>query len=113
MKGEIELFGKRVNSKNRIELLMDIGSLIESPSYYGHLTARENLKIFAALLDVPNANIDKVLQFVGMFGWTKEIRMADVYFGVMDINWFFFGLWIGASVVPYLTGRYIFCRKEV
>lgn len=63
-KGEIDIFGKRVNSSNRIQILKHVGSLIESPSYYGHLTARENLKIFAALLDVPAANIEKVLQIV-------------------------------------------------
>lgn len=63
-KGEIDIFGKRVNSKNRIKILRDVGSLIEAPSYYGHLTAKENLKIFAALLDVPGSNIDKVLKIV-------------------------------------------------
>lgn len=63
-KGEIDIFGKRLNPKNRIEILRDVGSLIESPSYYGHLTAKENLKIFATLLDVPSSNIDKVLQIV-------------------------------------------------
>lgn len=63
-KGEIDIFGRRVNSKNRIDILRNVGSLIESPSYYGHLTARENLKIFAALSDVPKANIDKVLEIV-------------------------------------------------
>lgn len=63
-KGEIDIFGERVSSKNRIELLRDIGSLIETPSYYGHLTARENLKIFQTLLDVPAANMDEVLKIV-------------------------------------------------
>ena len=63
-KGEIDIFGKRFNSKNRIEILKDVGSLIESPSYYGHLTARENLKIFAAMLDLPNKNIGEVLKIV-------------------------------------------------
>lgn len=63
-KGEIDIFGKRFNSKNRIEILKDVGSLIESPSYYGHLTARENLKIFATMLDLPNKNIDEVLKIV-------------------------------------------------
>lgn len=63
-KGEIDIFGKRFNSKNRIEILKDVGSLIESPSYYGHLTARENLKIFAAMLDLPDKNIDEVLKIV-------------------------------------------------
>ena len=63
-KGEIDIFGKRFNSKNRIEILKDVGSLIESPSYYGHLTARENLKIFATMLDLPDKNIDEVLKIV-------------------------------------------------
>ncbi len=63
-KGEIDIFGKRVNRKNRIEILREVGALIESPSYYGHLTAKENLKIFATLLDVPHSNIDKVLKIV-------------------------------------------------
>jgi len=54
-----------------------------------------------------------VLQFVGMFGWTKETRMESVYFEVMDIDWMFFGVLIGAGIVMYITGRYIFCRKEV
>ncbi|MDE7259519.1 MAG: ATP-binding cassette domain-containing protein, partial [Lachnospiraceae bacterium] len=36
--GSITLFGMPVNEKNRIKLLADTGSLIESPSYYGHLT---------------------------------------------------------------------------
>lgn len=63
-KGDIYIFGRRLNPKNRIEILRNIGSLIESPSYYGHLTAKENLKIFAALLDVPQKNIDKALSIV-------------------------------------------------
>lgn len=62
--GEIEIFGKTLNSKNRIEILREVGSLIESPSYYGHLTARENLKIFAGLFDLPSSNIEKVLRIV-------------------------------------------------
>ena len=62
--GEIEIFGKRMDSKNRIEILKNVGSLIESPSYYGHLTGYENLKISACLTDAPNANINKVLEIV-------------------------------------------------
>lgn len=63
-RGTIDIFGKRVKAKNRIEILRDIGSLIESPSYYGHLTAKENLKIISTLLDVPESNVDKVLEIV-------------------------------------------------
>lgn len=63
-KGEINLFGKRLTSKNRIDILREAGSLIESPSYYGHLTATENLEIYATLLDVPKSNIEEVLKIV-------------------------------------------------
>lgn len=62
--GEIDIMGKRLTSKTRLELLRDMGSLIESPSYYGHLTAAENLRILQTLLDVPKENIDKVLGIV-------------------------------------------------
>jgi len=62
--GEIDIFGKRLNLKTRMEILTNIGSLIESPSYYGHLTGAENLKILQMLLDVPPSNIDEVLRIV-------------------------------------------------
>ena len=31
--GEIAVFGRRMEGKNRLEILQDVGSLIESPSY--------------------------------------------------------------------------------
>ncbi|HIV85327.1 MAG TPA: ATP-binding cassette domain-containing protein [Candidatus Monoglobus merdigallinarum] len=62
--GEIEIFGKRITSKNRIKVLREIGSLIESPSYYGHLSAAENLRIYQTILDIPKSNIDEVLRIV-------------------------------------------------
>ncbi|NCB37070.1 MAG: ATP-binding cassette domain-containing protein, partial [Clostridia bacterium] len=48
----------------RLSILTDIGSLIESPSYYGHLTGEENLRILCALKNVPIQDIDRVLQIV-------------------------------------------------
>lgn len=62
--GEIDIFGRRLNAKTRSDILKNIGSLIESPSYYGHLTAEENLKILQTLLDMPKENIDEVLRIV-------------------------------------------------
>lgn len=62
--GEIDIFGKRFNPKNRMEILKNIGSLIETPSYYGHLTGKENLEIIQTILKVPKSNIDKVLKIV-------------------------------------------------
>lgn len=66
--GEIEIFGKHFTTKNRIEILKQIGSLIEMPSYYGHLTAKENLKIYTTILDLSQKNIDEVLKIVRLDG---------------------------------------------
>lgn len=63
-KGRISIFGTDFNSKSRINILKNIGSLIESPSYYGHLTASENLKIYSTILNLPDKNIDEVLKIV-------------------------------------------------
>lgn len=62
--GSITLFHMEVNEKNRIRLLKDTGSLIESPSYYGHLTGEENLHILQTLKGCPAENIDEVLEIV-------------------------------------------------
>lgn len=62
--GKIEIFGKVLDGKNRADILAQTGSLIETPSYYGHLSARENLEIFTTILDLPRKNIDEVLKTV-------------------------------------------------
>lgn len=54
-----------------------------------------------------------VLQLVGMFGWTKQTRMENVYFEVMDIDWTFFCIMVIVSVVMYIVGRKMFCESEV
>ena len=62
--GEIRIFGKEAGGRNRIELLKRTGSLIEAPSYYGHLNGRENLQIVQTLKNVPQEEIDEVLRIV-------------------------------------------------
>lgn len=64
--GEVTIGGELVSRKNRIAILKDTGSLIESPSYYGHLTGRENLEIVRTLKKVPEQEITKVLKLVRM-----------------------------------------------
>ena len=64
--GEIRLFGEAMNQRNRLELLRRTGSLIESPSCYGHLTGQENLEIAADLKGVPKRDIDRALDIVGL-----------------------------------------------
>jgi len=54
-----------------------------------------------------------VLQFVGMFGWTKEERYLNVRFEVMNIDWLFFVILIIICVVMYIIGKKLFCKREV
>lgn len=63
--GEILVFGKQFE-KNRVKTLHQIGSMIESPSIYGHLTAIENLKILQKVYQCPKERIQEVLQLVGL-----------------------------------------------
>ena len=69
--GSIEIFGKEFND-HRIESLKKIGSLIEQPSLYGHLTAKENLNIYRKIYAAPKESIDRVLQLVGLEGTGKK-----------------------------------------
>ncbi|OUQ18584.1 ABC transporter ATP-binding protein [Lachnoclostridium sp. An138] len=62
--GKAEIAGKEMNQKNRLEILRETGSLIESPSYYGHLTGRENLEIVRTLKNAPEKEVDQVLKLV-------------------------------------------------
>ncbi|MFT5780598.1 MAG: ABC-type multidrug transport system ATPase subunit [Crocinitomicaceae bacterium] len=65
--GSIEIFGKKIDS-DRIEILKNVGSLIESPSFYAHLTAKANLKILQKIHNCPKERIEEVLEIVGLSG---------------------------------------------
>ena len=62
--GQMWLFNQVMNETNRLSILRQVGSLIESPSYYGHLTARENLEIVRSLRQLPKSEIDAALNTV-------------------------------------------------
>lgn len=62
--GSISIFGQPMTQKNRLALLRQVGSLIESPAYYGHLTAEENLQIIQQLRNLPKKNVQEVLSIV-------------------------------------------------
>lgn len=64
-KGKIEIFGQEMNT-NRCGILSRIGSLIESPSLYGHLTASENLQVYKHVYGVTNERIAEVLKLTGL-----------------------------------------------
>lgn len=64
-KGYIRIFGKDIRN-HRMEILRKVGSLVEYPSYYGHLNAIQNLETSRLLLDVPKSRIDEVLRIVDL-----------------------------------------------
>jgi lantibiotic transport system ATP-binding protein len=64
-RGSIELFGNPLQDR-RSSALARIGSLVEAPSLYLHLTGRENLEVHRRLLDVPANAIARALEAVGL-----------------------------------------------
>ncbi len=61
--GSIHIFDREL-SRYRSHILSQVGAMVESPSYYGHLTGRENLKLTCTLLRIPEAEVDRVLDIV-------------------------------------------------
>jgi len=63
--GRISIFGQ--NIKNHYpKYLKEVGSLIENPSYYGHLTATENLKVWARYYGAKTKRIPELLELVDL-----------------------------------------------
>lgn len=72
--GSIEIFGKKL-AGNRHSILKKIGSLIETPSLYGHLTASENLEVYRRLYGAPTSRVPEVLTVVGLEAvGTKKVK---------------------------------------
>jgi ABC-2 type transport system ATP-binding protein len=64
-RGTISLFGHPLAGE-RIASLRRIGSLVESPSLYLHLTGRENLEVHRRLLGLSKHAIDEALEAVDL-----------------------------------------------
>lgn len=69
--GSITVFGESLED-NRVSILKRIGSLIETPSLYSHLTARENLEVLRKIYRCPKKNIDYALDAVGLSDTAKK-----------------------------------------
>ncbi|ADB38224.1 ABC transporter ATP-binding protein [Spirosoma linguale] len=63
--GEINIFGRPL-AANRLAILRKIGSLIEMPSFYAHLTVTENLRILQSIYRTPVSRIQYVLDITGL-----------------------------------------------
>ena len=62
--GEINMLGQPMNRTNRPEVLAGVGSLIEAPSAYPHLTGGENMKIASRLFGASEANAQRAIELV-------------------------------------------------
>lgn len=57
----------------RIDILKEIGSFIESPSFYANLTGKENLDIIRRILRLPKSAVDDALELVGLAEYGNRI----------------------------------------
>ena len=64
-KGKFSIDGKHF-PEDRLEILKEIGSFIESPSFYANLTGRENLDVIRRILRLPKESVEDALELVGL-----------------------------------------------
>ena len=79
--GEIELLGaNEENELNKARTM--VGSLIETPSFYTNMTARENLEVSRLVRNIPGKKcIDEVLELVGLKDVEKK-KVKNFYLGM-------------------------------
>lgn len=72
-KGSFAIDGKQFPD-DRLSILKEVGSLIESPSFYANLTGRENLEIIRRILGLPKSSVEDALELSEFGG-----RLAKKY----------------------------------
>ena len=75
-KGSFTIDGKRFPA-DRLSILKEVGSFIESPSFYANLTGRENLAIIRRILGLPQSAVEDALELVGLSAFGD--RLAKKY----------------------------------
>jgi ABC-type multidrug transport system ATPase subunit len=95
-RGAVFLFGRPLAAE-RIAALRRIGSIVESPSLYPHLTGRENLEIHRRLLTLPKSSIDEALETVDLLsagdrlvrnyssGMKQRLALAQALLGTPEL----------------------------
>ncbi|MCX7973374.1 MAG: ATP-binding cassette domain-containing protein [Candidatus Aminicenantes bacterium] len=81
--GTVEINGKEIENLEELKFIIKIGSLMEFPSFYSHLTAKENLEILS-LLDgykIDEKRLDTLLTLVGLEK-EKDKRVETFSFGM-------------------------------
>ena len=74
--GDFHINGQKFPN-DRESILKNTGSIIESPSFYGNLTGRENLDIIRQILGLPKEAVDEALHLVGLETFGE--RLAKKY----------------------------------
>lgn len=64
-KGSFSIDGKHF-PEDRMDILKEIGSFIEAPSFYANLTGRENLDVIRRILRLPKESVEDALELVGL-----------------------------------------------
>ena len=75
-KGSFTIDGKHFPD-DRLTILKEIGSFIESPSFYANLTGRENLDIIRRILKLSKSSVEDALELVGLTEYGD--RLAKKY----------------------------------
>lgn len=82
--GEIELFG--VNSKNKdiLKVRKKIGAIVETPSIYANMSAKENLRTQSLILNINDENkIKEALSYVGLdYMYDEKKHAGDFSLGM-------------------------------
>jgi len=91
--GTFEWFGKPPSKESRKR----IGSVIESPNFFPYLNAVRNLQIVARIKDLPDDDIDRVLEVAGLyerrhskfrtysFGMKQRLAVASALLGNPEV----------------------------
>ena len=74
-KGSFTIDGKHF-PEDHIAILKEIGSFIESPSFYANLTGYENLDVIRRILGLPKNTVDDALDLVGLTRSTSS-RLSE------------------------------------
>ena len=80
LKGQISIFGKDIRATYP-KHLKQVGSLIENPSLYGHLSAMDNLRIWAKYFEVDSKRIHEVLDLMDLTK-AKKKKTSDFSTGM-------------------------------
>ena len=70
--GKIEIGGIDLHN-NHQTILKNIGSIIETPIFYEHLTAIQNMELHLSYMQLPHADIEATLRLVGLNNAKRQL----------------------------------------